>query len=103
MIVACSVVFAWARYRLDSYRKQHEAFASISQHARHVGARPGSPSWLRPFAEVNTFSDIGHLSFQGARKFSNGDLKQLSHLPKLHRLSLHGTGITDEGMSHLSN
>jgi Leucine-rich repeat (LRR) protein len=100
LIVVCSVVFAWARYRLDSYQKQHEAYASISQYANFMATIPGTPSWLWPLADSKTFSDIGHLSFQGQRRYA--DLEPLSHLPRLYRLSLQNTAVKDEGLKNLS-
>ena len=102
-ITLCALAFTWARHRLESYRRQHEIFAAISSRAIYIGTIPGSPAWLRPFADSTTFSDIGHLSFQGQHPFTDAEMETLSHLPRLHRLSLHGTRITNAGLKHLSN
>jgi Leucine-rich repeat (LRR) protein len=101
-LVLCSVLFAGARMRIDNYRKQWDSFQSISPLAVFVNAKEGKPRFLAPFADGKTFADITHLSFHGQPKFDNPAAAHLAHLPRLTRLSLHGTGIGDQAIKYLS-
>jgi hypothetical protein len=89
----------WWQMKARQYRAQHVALTDLKP---YVTFQPGRPAWLSPFGDEKVFQDVVHLSFQGQREFDDDDAVQLARLPRLRRLSLQNTYISDDGLRYLS-
>jgi hypothetical protein len=101
-MVVCAFLFTLCNWRLSWYREQAQLASEIRKHAIHVEMQPGTPSWLAPFAQKESFASIKSVSFQNQKKLEDDDLQLFRKTPHLRVLSLHGTNLTNDGMKHLS-
>ncbi len=84
------------------YKLQAEALAALEGKIQFVRTEPGQPEWLQPLFDEEEFRDVVHLSFHGKSKFTDEDAVHLRRFPRLFRLSLHGTGVHDEGLAQIA-
>ncbi|MCA9218241.1 MAG: hypothetical protein KDB27_34470 [Planctomycetales bacterium] len=91
----------------ERYQREHDSLAAIRSRAKHVVTMPGKPRWLEPIVGKEVYSNVVHLSMQGAarhvgRGFGDIDMRHLANFPELRRLSLQSTDVTAAGLVHLS-
>lgn len=102
LMLLSGLVMGWWRWFQHSYVEQQEALAVVAPLAKFAGTKPGRPEWLRPLFAEDVYQDVRHLAFDSVKKFGDAEAAQLANFPRLNRLSLDGTSITDEALSHLS-
>jgi hypothetical protein len=101
VMFVCALGFAAINWRLHWYQEQESVAEEIRSMSVYLEMQPGEPAWLRQFASDRHFESIKAVSFQGQTRLDNSDLEILKKSPHLRVLSLHGTGVTDDGMKHL--
>jgi hypothetical protein len=112
LIVVVLVFGGWLGWTVRSARIQREAVAAITNARGHVtydwrwskgksipGGKPWAPSWPVDLMGVDYFAHVTLVVVSGA---TDAELVQVGRLTRVQSLSLHGSCITDAGLSHLN-
>ena len=115
-----AIVLGWFAVDLKQARNQQVAIQAIANAGGRVfyswelgvaNAQPPAAAWLRRWLGVDFFSDaesiqaaaLDDLFADATLDFTDIDMANLQHLPKLEFLALYGAPITDAGLSHVAS
>jgi hypothetical protein len=86
---------------IQPFRAQRRAAEHLASLGAQIEYQPGAPAWLRAFAGEDRFLDVVMVHLE-RRRFDDDDLAVLADLPRLERLYLASTPLTDEGLRHVA-
>jgi hypothetical protein len=86
---------------IEPFRAQRRAAEHLASLGAQIEYRPGAPAWLRAIAGEDRFLDVVMVHLE-RRRFDDDDLAVLADLPRLERLYLASTPLTDEGLRHVA-
>jgi len=103
-----AVLIAWLGPKFYFAYEQRQAVAAILASGGQVAydyqaageQEPPGPKWLRRLIGDDFFQRIDVVSFRG-QNISDANLKSLSGMTDLHRLSIYSPIVTDAGLEHL--